>query len=271
LIPDKTCYLYSKTGELAHSFVDIESKSYTARFSPNSSLLAIGCDDGSTYLYDIKSQKSKKIAVKEKGKVRSLCFSNDNSLVAIGQNDEEVGSWVSVWDVNLGKCLDSFQANDLLCTSQTSLFFTHDNTGLVCNFNIRGTNPKENRIIIRDVNAQAFVFSLLKQKRLLLEGYNSDYSLISGFDDAAKFAAIWEIDKKLEHYLCKDITIDQSLLLGLVFKAMHTKLILTVPGDSKLKVTYDSIANENLKKLITPYIKFDNDESKNRPQRKRKR
>ncbi len=281
-IPDKGCYLYSKEGKLAHSFVDIESKVCAACFSPDSSLIAIGCDDGTTYLYDIKSEKCKKIMVSEGSRrVRSLCFSNDNSLIAIAESSAVGEDWITILNVNLGKRIDAFLAKNYGCfipyymsENSNTLFFNSDNTALICNFNLSGSET-EKCVIIRDLNAHDSVLTL-KGKRL--EGYNSDYSLISGLD--VGFFGVWAIDKSLENYLCQGLTIDQSMLLVLIFKAIQTNLIVTVPGDSKLKAIYDSIAHENLKKVISSYIRFDqgesqntrcNDESKNTPQRKRKR
>ncbi len=245
---DKKCCLYDiKADQINHSFIDIESKFYTACFSPNSSLIAIGCDNGATYLWDIKAKNYKNILdAKKNERVTALCFSADGGLIAIGFID----GTVSVSEVATGKCLCSF-ASCKHGSMPHSLFFNSDNTVLVCNV----LGKIESLVTILDLNSSTCIYTL-KGERPVLEGYNSDYSLISGFDDKRKFVGIWAIDKNLDHYLCNEITADQSLLLICIFKAIQVNSRVIVSNNSKLKAIYDSITNEKLKKLVGTHISF---------------
>ncbi len=248
---DKTCRLYDiKADQINHSFIDIESKFYTTCFSPDSSLMAIGCDNGITYLWDTKAKKYKNIILdaKKNERVTSLCFSADGGLIAIGFID----GTVTVSDVATGKCLSSFAS----CKENSgrrpcSLFFNSDNTVLVVNL----TGKAEKVVTIWDLNSSTCIYTL-KTVRATLEGYNSDYSLISGFDERQKFVGIWAIDKNLDHYLCNEITVDQSLFLIPIFKAIQKSSGL-IRYDNNLKAIYDSITNEKLKTLISSYISFE--------------
>ncbi len=249
---DKTCCLYDiKADQINHSFIDIKSKFYTPCFSPDSSLIAIGCDNGVTYLWDIKAKSYKNILdAKKNERVTSLYFSADGGLIAIGFID----GTVTVSDVATGKCLCSFAAS-ASCEKNSgipcSLFFNSDKTVLVVNL----VSKTENAVTIWDLNSSICIYTL-KSERAVLEGFNSDYSLISGFDDRQKCVGIWAIDKNLEHYLYNEIKVDQSLLLIPIFKAIlnNSKISIT---NNKLKAIYESITNEKLKKLISSYISFE--------------
>jgi WD40 repeat protein len=77
---------------------------------------------------------------------------------------------------------------------------------------------------------------------------SSDSSLMAGCKDNS--ICVWSVDKRLEDYLSKEISIDQALLLLLAFKAHQKNENLVIDESSTLKTLYNSITHKELQSAL---------------------
>ncbi len=242
---DKNRYLYDiKAGQVIKKFPCKHNNTRLSCFSPDSAALALMTKEN-LLVYEVKTGIYRKFKGHTK-KIVKAQFNAAGTMVATASED----GTIRVWNFKTGKCLQCFSCIfDGKYHEPHRIFFSCDSSLLAVEFQLPIA-------AFWNINTGCLIQVL---KNLWLRDLSFDGSFFAG--SKGKLAYLWAVDKTIRPYLLNQVSISQSLLLLIAFKAIAANTKLSIPADSKMKAAYDSLTHNGIKNLLSSYINIEDKQS----------
>ncbi len=231
------------TGDRYQSFEIKKPTNITNSFASSDGSVIALCNFNKIYFYNFEDGTLINLITDTQGEENYLlmgALNHDGSVAAItGYTDPAI----RFYDVRSGKLIRCLKEKELLaCNNYFAPEFALNGALLrIVATDATGTFKE----FLWDVKSGQCVHYLKDVYHFNLSG---DSRLMAGCKDS--LICIWSVDKNLENYLLKEISIDQALLLFIAFKAYQKNETLIIDKSSKLKTVHNSIAYKGLQATL---------------------